>query len=139
VDLGDSIDRVSHAFNVGHSIYPEVNTRSYTAAIDGHGLRLSPHRPSDDGGRDTTAWPRPDPGTVAVIRTISIRQGAESLYERGVRLLSWSLLGNTAQALLNPQIGLIEHYETTRHTAPRSVGCWGGNRPAKGRSKLCLK
>jgi hypothetical protein len=117
IDLGDSIDRVSHAIGTGNSIYPEVNARNYTAAFDGRGLRFSPHRAADRSRSDTTAWPQADTGTVAVVRTVSIRQGAASLYERDARPSDWSLLGNTAQAWLNPQAGLIEHYETTRRGA----------------------
>ena len=60
----------------------------------------------------TTGFPKPDPATEAVFRTVSIRQGDHTLYVPDEATPTWSLLGNTAQALLESDLGLVEHYET---------------------------
>jgi hypothetical protein len=121
---------------------PRVQTWTYTARFDGAGLRLSPHRmecefgaalvhdpllltPTDEPGASprhaidepdwpgsTPAFPQPEPALEARFRTESIIQGGRELYAAEGISPPWSVLGNTAQALLNPELGLIEHYET---------------------------
>ena len=156
IDLGDIIDRVSHAITRDDcSGAARVQAKTYTAAFDGAGVRFSPHRPGhrellsgqesagvppvlDCGShlplftvrtpvqqRQRTAAvqdaiapvenrgqvPLPDPDTEVTLRRRSVRLGDQVLYERGDRSLSWSLVGNTAQALLDERVGLVEHYE----------------------------
>lgn len=122
IDLGDIIDRVSHAImNDDTSLYPQVKAKTYTATFDGAGVRFSPYRPAhaDDfasiiaDDSNSRGHPEAEPGAEAVIRTVSIRQGEQILHTQGTRRVNWSLLGNTAQAFLNPQVGVIEHYEAT--------------------------
>ena len=46
INLGDIIDRVSHAITTDESsVIPRVRAKTYTANFDGSGVRFSPHRP----------------------------------------------------------------------------------------------
>ena len=130
INLGDVIDRVSHAFTKdGSSQFPQVRARTYIATFDVHGLRFSPHLPeiqeavqgnatlltrsvlTDAAGHSTRGFPQSDPKTEVSIRTVSIRSGNQVLYAMGAQSLRWSFLGDTAQALLNDQSGVIEHHQ----------------------------
>ncbi len=124
------MDRVSHAISDNDpSGVARVQAKTYTAAFDGAGVRVSPHHPGTrvpetaanalrspahlwrKGRTLRTSHPLPDSDTEVTLRTRSVRLGSRSLYEQGARALNWSLRGNTAQALLNERIGLVEHYE----------------------------
>jgi len=144
VNLGDVIERVSHALEMEpDSRRLHTQTKTYEAWFDGTGLRLSPFRPtaeaqgvalasdrlhapsateplppawSESGGveppRDHAVFGEPDPETEARFRTLAIRQKTQVLYASEADAVEWSVLGNTAQALLNSGLGLVEHYET---------------------------
>src|SRR5262249_1263399 len=53
----------------------------------------------------------PDSQTAAIIRTVAIRQGSQGIYGVDQTTLARIVIGNTAQSLLVPALGLIEHYE----------------------------
>src|SRR5205809_5355227 len=53
----------------------------------------------------------PNPNTEAVFRTLSVQWGDRVLYSKGDGQIPWSILGDTAQGILNQQENLIEHYE----------------------------
>lgn len=93
VDIGDAVERVSHAIARTGDGAPRIVARRYAASFDGHGLRLSP----TDGASELQ------------LRTTRIAAGDRTLYD-GARGAAWSILGNTAQADLGP--GLVEHYES---------------------------
>ena len=61
---------------------------------------------------DPRLRPQPDPQTEASFQTTSIRQGDRHLFSAAADSLPWSVVGNTAQALLEPTAGVIEHLET---------------------------
>jgi len=125
INLGDIISRVSHAFRQdGPSDLPQAKSSTYVATVDGEGFRLSPKLYAGqrevpglergDPALDSAAVNIPvfteDPSTEVRFRTESVRFGSDVLYTCGSEPVPWSVVGNTAQGLLNPQ-GLIEHYE----------------------------
>jgi hypothetical protein len=62
--------------------------------------------------RRASAWSaQPDPQTEAAFQTASVELGSRVLYRAPESSLSWAVLGNTAQALLEAGSGLIEHFE----------------------------
>jgi len=56
----------------------------------------------------------PDRSAAATFQTTAVRQGSRAVYEASMPALSWVVLGNTAQALLDAQCGLVEHLEAGR-------------------------
>jgi hypothetical protein len=103
VGVGEIIERVSHAFASDDPADPPVvHAKTYTASMKASGLRFSPNNPLETAiGAETET----------VFRTISVQQGRRALYTANASGLNWSVLGNTAQALLDPASGLVEHYE----------------------------
>lgn len=131
IDLGNVIERVSSAIRLANGAdLPQAHTRSYAATFDGEGFRLSPHRFTGytydaSGGNDSgdaraaaSLKPRsiyePDPSTEVRFKTASVRMGGTELYADDAQSHTWSILGNTAQRLLNPELGMVEHYEAQR-------------------------
>jgi MYXO-CTERM domain-containing protein len=93
INLGDVIERVSHAIaRASDDELPRVRASRYTAAFDGVGLRFA-------------AGSSPDQLRV---RTSRVSINGSTAYSGGAK--PWSVVGNTAQALLAPDI--VEHYET---------------------------
>ena len=177
LNLGDVIDRVSHAFGAAVSGgMPKVDATTYTAAVRGSRMIFSPARPpekseaaiSDRGlsspaserqrlaalsartpetpeeedllmarlselavqeaaaaksrvqhsakeiarpHHPTPLLPQPDLESEAAFQTTSVHQGDRSVYESEEGSLQWAVVGNTAQAVLDPQSGLLEHFE----------------------------
>ena len=131
VDLGDIIDRVSHAITTNDgSAIPRVQAKTYTATFDATGLHFSPHRPQPEGtpatavaptsglrsrrfpvGNISRSLPVPDAETEVMLRTYSVRSGDQLTYEWDGRPVAWVVQGNTAQKLLDQRVGLVEHGE----------------------------
>jgi hypothetical protein len=88
---------------------------SELAAADAHAASGTSSRGDAQGAgaaRRTSAWsPQPDPQTEAAFQTASVELGSRVLYRAPDSSLSWAVLGNTAQALLDADSGLIEHFE----------------------------
>ncbi|HEY5915598.1 MAG TPA: hypothetical protein VJA21_33860 [Verrucomicrobiae bacterium] len=113
------MDRVSHAITTHNSSAPRVQAKTYTASFDGSGVHFWPHRPFN---QDVTSWKpgprpggrfgRPEPDAEIILCTKLIHLENQVLYLQHDRPLSWSLVGNTAQALLNEDVGLVHHCET---------------------------
>src|SRR5205823_1559331 len=59
----------------------------------------------------TPVFPQQDPSTEGLLRTHSVRLGEQILYSVDASEINWSILGNTAQLLLNERFGLLEHHE----------------------------
>jgi hypothetical protein len=132
IDLGNVIERVSSAITLASGAdLPQAHSRFYAATFDGEGFRLSPHRfaghhyepasAADDFESNGTRQPlkarsifEPDPSTELQFKTASIRLGDSELYADQGEARTWSILGNTAQRLLNHELGVVEHYETRR-------------------------
>jgi uncharacterized repeat protein (TIGR02543 family) len=166
LNLGNVIERVRHAWESNErSGLPSVNARNYAASLDEAGLRFSPHRPAECGtgaapvpptseapldeaafdrmghspqrGRpDDGRTLRPDPRTEALFRTVSIGRDEAVFYDAAASTPEWSVLGNTAQALLNAASGLLEHYEA------RGEGvevAWVLSQPLPGTGPLALE
>jgi len=152
LNLADAIDRVSHAVRMEASMpHPQIQARDYQVSLDGHGLRFSPHLPSENivdlvadpsapgaapGDLSVPYRATADPTTELQFRTLLVRQGDQVLYEPGQRASDWSLLGNTAQAMLNEQIGLIEHYEARDEGVDVT---WVVSRPPEGAGPLRIE
>jgi len=131
VNLGDVINRVSHAIQMpGDSASPRTRAGTYVAVFDGHGFRFSPHQPAQDNAvapgvaskaasfvpgmdlPDPATLPQHDPSTELQFRTVTVSNGERQLYRADEFTPQWVIVGNTAQALLESDAGLIEHYET---------------------------
>ncbi len=66
----------------------------------------------DGAHRPDSGWrPQREPETEAAFQTVSVRQENHELYAASASSLKWAVLGNTAQALLDPASGLVEHFE----------------------------
>ncbi|MBI3851780.1 MAG: cadherin-like domain-containing protein [Verrucomicrobia bacterium] len=140
VNLGDVIERVSHALAAdADEGYPHVRAKTYAASFDEHGLRFSPYRSATTSGEKAPfarGFPEPDSSTEAVFRTVSIHRENQSFYSPGASTLDWSVLGNTAQALLEPGLDLVEHFEA------RSEGVavtWVVSKPLAGTGPLLVE
>jgi hypothetical protein len=102
------IDRVDHALVANKdSGLPEVAAANYHASFDGQGLRFSPSQPASTPG----ANPAPDPATEIQLSTVSVQRDGESFYSAASDAAEWSAVGNTAQALLSKDWGVVEHFE----------------------------
>jgi Bacterial Ig domain len=117
VNVGDVIERISHRFETAEAGTPQVKTKSYSARVEADGLRfLLTQAPEDPSGSvepqsQTASGITKVSRGEAVFRTVSIWQGESNLYAPEQSALQWSIVGNTAQALLEPNCGLIEHCE----------------------------
>lgn len=127
-NVGDVIERVSHSFRSNEAGHPQVKSETYTATFDERSLRLSPKRYigevpiQEQSGQGSTVGTMadqpqtvsqfdPDPSTEAVFRTTAIRRGVDALYGEGSTTSPWSMLGNTAQRLLDAKAQCVEHFE----------------------------
>jgi hypothetical protein len=89
--FGDAVDRVNHAIRVDAPILePDVDAATYRAVFAERGLRFYPTAPQLSGPADS--------GELS-IRTV------------GSSSRSFAFVGNTAQALIDPELGLVEHFE----------------------------
>ena len=139
INLGEVIERVSHAFTVGpKGDPPGVETRTYSASLSTAGLNLTPHALGLAPARalnPMTGGVRSGSEVMATIRTEAVRQGNQPMYAAGDQA-PWVVVGNTAQRLLNPALDLVEHYET------RSQGIeltWVLARPLPGSGPLIIE
>src|SRR6266404_4313246 len=109
-DVNDVIKRISHAFSAGVSgATANMRARTYTASFDGAALHFSPFEPDRNSG---TSGGSPGPGIEARFLTTSVRLGENVLYDSDQSVGVSAVLGNTAQILLEPKSGLVEHFET---------------------------
>lgn len=93
LDIDDAIERVSHAIRrPADGGAPRVTAATYVASFDGRGLRLA----ADDAH-------------ALRVETLRVALGGRDVY-RGDGEVPWSMLGNTAQALLAADVGLVEHH-----------------------------
>lgn len=119
VNLGDIIERVSHAIRLNESGLPQINSRTYLATWDEATLRFSPKQYTGEVAspigtdRQSNSQFNEDPTTEATFRTTAIRRGTEMLATSGSAPTPLSILGNTAQRALDHQARLLEHYETS--------------------------
>lgn len=129
--VGDVIERVTHALEADPaSGLPRLDAGNYVAQFDGEGLRFSPHRPGEAApalaGADAegirqhgkpmtppSTRSQADPATELRFRTVSIQRDGEMFFSSERGNSEWSVLGNTAQALLSAEWGLVEHYEAS--------------------------
>ena len=69
-------------------------------------------QPLDLGSRrHSVSRPQPDPRTEITFRTLSIRQEGRALYLADEAATPGIVVGNTAQSLLDPVSGLVEHLQ----------------------------
>ncbi len=114
--LGEVVERVTHAFETGPgTAAPAMTASTYAARIDERGFNFSPHRPPDGaaGGGDA-GRPVADAATEALVRTVGVTRGGEVIYAADGGTVERAVVGNTAQALLAPAWGVVEHFETGR-------------------------
>jgi len=96
--VADAIGRVSRVFEAvpGKESVETVSAR-YRARLDEQGLSFAPLNGASE--------------TLARFQTRSIAWGSQSLLNEADQRFSWQVKGNTAQTLLVPRLGIIEHYE----------------------------
>ena len=110
INMGDVIERVSHAFAPASTSEARVTGKTYTARFDERGLRFSP------GVKHGTQSSSPalvdaEHAIEAAFRTVRIRHDTGLIYDAGRSSCATSVLGNTAQRLLEPELGVIEGRE----------------------------
>lgn len=102
LDFADIAERVSLALVADERGVPCVQAPGFSAAFTEAGFVFS-----------AKALPSSDAAPVdTLVRTVAIRQGGEVLCRPGA--LNWVVCGNTAQARLDPDAGIVEHCEATR-------------------------
>jgi hypothetical protein len=130
-DLNDVIERVSYAWQstAGHDV--GVQGKTYSAHLEKNQLRFSPLRPAASS-HDVTFDPKltddasssplppqsaaqpstlhPDAATLTLTPT-SVERGNEALGGLSSSSAEWSVVGNTAQALLSPPCAVVAHFE----------------------------
>jgi hypothetical protein len=98
--LGDAIDRVTHAFEWSSpGAAAQAAGRNFRAHVDSSGLTLSPLGPA------TAAT------TPIRFRTRTISLGSSEVYRGEPSASGWCVTGDTAQSLLERTPGLVVHYE----------------------------
>ena len=91
---------------------PAVTASTYAAQVDERGLTFSPHRPADGTATGEAAGrPVADAGTETLVRTLGITRGGEMIYAADGGPVERAVVGNTAQGLLAPAWGVVEHFE----------------------------
>src|SRR5687767_5545464 len=96
IDVGDAIERVTHAIDRPRlDALPQARTHTFTATFDGRGLRFAPR--SATGEHELQ------------LRTTRVALGGDEVYTGDTT--TWSVLGNTAQTLLSADTQLVEHHE----------------------------
>ncbi len=128
LDVAEVMERVSCAIaRRNESDAPTLETRTYTATFQAHGLRFVAHPPAARAVAGAGGASDVSP-LSAELRTVSARQGDREWLARETMPLHWRVVGNTAQTPLVSELNLLEHYETRRDGVELS---WViGRRPA---------
>ena len=123
--LGDAIDRVTHAFDWSSAgAAAQAAGQNFRANVDSSGLTLSPL-----GAASAAATP-----VRFQSRRISV--GTREFYSGEPSASGWCLTGNTAQSLLEPTAGVVVHYEVR----PEGVEVtWVVARPVATQSDLTIE
>jgi Calx-beta domain len=117
------VERVNHAL-VENPVtgVAEIDAGNYYARADRDGLKFSPSRVAtmkeDDqievtgnkAGLASPGSPQADPTTEILVRTLSIQRDGQYYFSADRDATSWSIIGNTAQAQLSANWGMVEHY-----------------------------
>jgi hypothetical protein len=125
INIGDAIERVTFAIQKDRP-HPELNTKTYRVKFDQAGIDLSVLPPADLVAKRGVSLQTKDGMTVSHnqtksmtvgdvqthFRTISVKVGDHYLHRRENVSVDWSIVGNTAQVLLDNKTGLVEHIET---------------------------
>jgi hypothetical protein len=93
----DAVDRVRHAFGPNVA----VCARTYRAEVLAETVHLLPGAAACDSS---------EPHRLS-LRTRAVRRGGDPLFTGTVHPLQLHVVGNTAQVLLEPESGLIQHIE----------------------------
>ena len=102
--VSDAIERVSHAFKLKPTAsQAQVASTSYRATLDGEGLVIAPAKSSGAGSALETR-----------LRTSSVQRGGKSWSVTDPSFSDWVFAGNTAQTLLEAELGMVTHYEARR-------------------------
>jgi hypothetical protein len=134
LNAGEVIERVSHALKAtadGRSA--GLRAKTYAVSLDGNGLRFSPSLPVASDAASSQPIETQIAGTF---RTLSVARGGQTFYSAEGPPLEWSVVGNTAQALLSSAYDVVEHCETRR--AGVEVA-WVLNRPLPGAGPLVVR
>lgn len=107
IDLGDLMDRVTHAFRGEDSGEAKINGSRYQASIGPSGLAFSPLAPSS---AEDVALATTPAFAEAILRTRKVSTADRVVYATG-GAGKRVILGNTVQTLLDPSSGLVEHFE----------------------------
>lgn len=106
IDLQDVIARVRTGIRPVEGMEEFVAIApSFEARFGGSGMSLRPMPPKNQAMRGAL------PGAFASFHSLRISQGNATLFDAQGVGARWSIMGNTAQALLDPGTGVIEHQE----------------------------
>ncbi len=102
-DIAKVVDRVSHRFEWDSQAGGyRTEGVGYRLALESGGVRFAPFEPGTGSG---------SAGPEFQIRTVGYRQGWAARDLVQAEALDWTVAGNTAQVLLEPVLGLVEHYD----------------------------
>ena len=101
----DAVERVNHAFAADpKSTGAVLKSATYQARVEADGLHLAPNRPA---GADPARG-----GVEARLTTARVAGEGRVYFDSSLNeARPWVVLGNTAQALLDAPLGIVEHYE----------------------------
>ena len=92
-----------------------VEGGTYQAMLRPDGLHFAPAHPgvgvpqTDSAAGEPGSW-----GDEVRFRTVSVQRGDRQHFSAPGEPVDWHVLGNTAQTLLEPASGLVEHHEARR-------------------------
>jgi hypothetical protein len=102
-DIAKVVDRVSHRFGWDTQAGGyQTEGVGYRLALESDGVRFAPFGPGTGSG---------SAGPEFQFRTVGCQQGGVAWDLDQSEGLDWTVAGNTAQTLLEPTLGLVEHYD----------------------------
>ena len=106
--IGEVMERVDHALAASkNSSEVEVTAVNYRAQFDGQGIRFAPYLPASE----LAPIPMLDSTAEISLHTIAVQHDGNFIYSSATDTAEWTAVGNTAQALLSKDWGVVEHYE----------------------------
>jgi hypothetical protein len=138
VDLSAVIERVGHAFRKEEGGRSRSRGSAFAASVseDRGAVHFSPYLPSSNEAGDRRqmehARPLPD-GAELTWRFLGMERGGEPIARQPER---WHLWGNTAQKLLEPDLGIVDHLLSGDRGIERS---WYFPRPLGGQGDLLIR
>jgi hypothetical protein len=110
VAISEAIERVTHAFSPApDGVSAATAGHGYRATVGIEGLTMSISNPESSSDLQKAGQM---PAIAALLRTTLVRRGEVVVYATQALSPAWSVLGNTAQTLLNAHAQAVQHLQT---------------------------